>query len=293
MTGYGSSSFSSDEVQIHLAVRSVNGRFLEVRFHLPKKYFPFEAELKRCVARHIKRGSVDIYINRREFKSLDQTSLTISPHLAKDWLRACHDLAGELDMEVGEMTVKDVVGAVEVIHFYGGEKVVGVEEREVLICELKKALQVCGEERLREGKALKAELLGHLKDLGAFVKSAESVCQEAHVELEQRFHKRLSHLEFLDEGRIDPQRFMQEVAIQIEKSDVNEEVTRLAEHIRSLEESLNSPDISGKKIDFYIQELLRETNTIGSKSSLTRLTQLVVDGKAIIERMREQVQNIE
>ena len=293
MTGYGSSRFSSEDFELDVEVRSVNGRFLEVRFHIPREYLIFEVDLKKLVTQNIKRGTVDIYINRRGLKPSDSVQFVTSPHLAKSWLDACCDLSRELKIETGEMTVKDVVGSVEVIQYHHEKRFPCSIEKESLIGELKKAVEACNEERIREGKALREDLLGQLEGLRALVQSAEILRKEANAELKKRFHQRLGRLGLCDENRVDPQRLAQEIAIQLEKSDIDEEIVRLTEHVESFEKTLSDSNASGKKLDFYTQEFLREANTIGSKSHLTQLTQLIVESKTIIERMREQVQNIE
>ena len=113
----------------------------------------------------------------------------------------------------------------------------------------------------------------------------------ANKELEKRLQGRWESMKF--PGAIDPQRISQEIVIQVDKADISEEISRLKEHLRSMKALLTSSEGQGKKMDFYSQELLREVNTIGSKSQVARLTQAVVDAKAIIERVREQVQNVE
>ncbi|MCB0408161.1 MAG: DUF1732 domain-containing protein, partial [Bdellovibrionales bacterium] len=147
-------------------------------------------------------------------------------------------------------------------------------------------------ERDREGKALKKELLHLLSQLKKSLKTVESMTESIRKELEKRFGDRLS--QFSTGIDIDPQRVAQEVAVALDKCDIREEISRLDEHL-SMFQSLvdNDSEPRGKKLDFYCQELLREFNTIGSKSSQAKLTQTVVDAKSIIEKLREQVQNIE
>ena len=164
-------------------------------------------------------------------------------------------------------------------------------EKQKLIAQLKSALTKCSKERLREGSSLLKVLNQHLSELSAEVQKMSALVKKYQSEIEKKFKTRISKL---TDSVIDPSRLAQEVTILIDKSDINEEITRLKEHISSLKALMNKKDISiGKKLDFYTQELLREVNTIGSKSSKSELTNRVVNAKSIVERVREQVQNVE
>ena len=294
MTGYGVSRFSSKDLSIDVMVRSVNGRFLEIRFRLPDEYLIFEPDLRKIVVEKVSRGSLDIRVCRRELvKPEGADQWIISSQLAKGWLDACQNLSEELGIKRGEVTVQSLLNSVEVIrHERDDEISVGQREKDFLLREVSQAVSACCEEREREGLALKKELLENLKGLQHFVQSAEKLSKEANERLAERFHQRLIRLGL--SSSLDPQRWGEEVALQLEKSDINEELVRLGEHVRGFEEILDRKGgVFGRKLDFYAQELLREVNTIGSKSHLSQLTQLVVDAKIIIERIREQVQNIE
>ncbi len=294
MTGYGAWHFSTEHLESHVRVRTVNGRFLEIRFHLPKEYLAFESELRKMTTSYIQRGSVDIHIQRKKINPSNSLCFVASPQLAKSWLKACQYLSEELGIEVGEITVKDMVGIVDVIHYDGSlTSAVDSEEKKLLFLATQRALENCQKEREREGQALKTELLEQQKHLSHLIKSMDDLHEEANRGLKKKFDEKFSQLTAFYEKGLDPQRLAQEVALHIEKTDINEELWRLREHIKNFREILNNSGVFGKKLDFYAQELLRETNTIGSKSQLTQLTHLVVDAKTVIEKMREQVQNIE
>ena len=163
--------------------------------------------------------------------------------------------------------------------------------KKLLLSAMNKACETAEKERRREGKDLRHQLELILHQLEEQVDEIQGVREEANQNLlarfEQKIKSRLAAVEF-DSGRLS-----QEVAIQIEKSDINEELSRLKEHIRNYGLLLGAGEAIGKKLDFYTQELLREVNTIGSKSSVSKLTQIVVHAKTLIERLREQVQNVE
>ena len=181
--------------------------------------------------------------------------------------------------------------------------VIQVEEADVLTSQevglLKKVfdlvLKKFDTERLREGVALKKDLEKNLKELHKNIMKASKLRDEANRLLQERLESKIkSRLPKEVAGMpIDPQRISQEVVIQLEKADINEEITRLTEHIKNFDKLIALPVVEGKKLDFYTQELLREVNTIGSKSQVAGITEAVVEAKTLIERIREQVQNIE
>jgi uncharacterized protein (TIGR00255 family) len=157
------------------------------------------------------------------------------------------------------------------------------------------ALKKFDSERLREGLALKKDLQKNLKELQKHISKILKLRDEVNKALLERFESKVkSRLPKEVAGhQMDPQRISQEIVIQLEKADINEEIIRLTEHIKNFEKLVELPVVEGKKLDFYTQELLREVNTIGSKSQVAGITESVVDAKTIIERIREQVQNIE
>ena len=292
MTGYGTSHFFSSDISIDVRLRSVNSRFLEIRFYLPEEYLIFEPDLRKMIAQRVLRGNLDLRVRRQELNAVERLECVTSLQLAKDWLRACESLSKDLNIKMGDVTVQGLVKSVEAIKCVPKNSVIDPREREILFAEVEKVLESCCKEREREGLRLREDLRDNLKGLQKFIQFAEDLREEANQKLEERFHQRLTSLGLL--SSLDPQRWGQEVALQIEKSDINEELVRLKEHVRNLTEILaKDKGASGRKLDFYTQELLREINTIGSKSHMSRLTQLIVDAKITIERIKEQVQNIE
>ena len=293
MTGFGNFKIQNDDVCIEVSVRAVNGRFLETRFHLPRVYFPYEADLKKKLSALIVRGTVDIYINRKVKANAGGGRITINSKLASEYLKAFKKLSAEL--KINEVIRLD--------HISKQPDVIQVEEADVLTSQevglLKKVfdlvLKKFDTERLREGVALKKDLEKNLKELHKNIMKASKLRDEANRLLQERLESKIkSRLPKEVAGMpIDPQRISQEVVIQLEKADINEEITRLTEHIKNFDKLIALPVVEGKKLDFYTQELLREVNTIGSKSQVAGITEAVVEAKTLIERIREQVQNIE
>lgn len=289
MTGFGTARASTSQAHLEISIRCVNGRFLEPRFHLPKEYLSLEPELKKRLQSAIKRGTVDIFVQRKTSGEALAEHMRLNRPLAKKYVKILSELAREMRAPA-QFRAETVAHWPDVIIRDMGSEISDAEKKSVLKA-FDQALQSCNRERSREGLNLKKELEKTLKVLEKTVLQVQGLRNSADGELQQKFETRMrSRLKGME---IDPQRLSQEVLIQLEKADVNEEIVRLLEHIKNVKNLFGSSDSEGKKLDFYIQELHREMNTIGSKSQVSTITQSVVEGKTIIERLREQVQNIE
>jgi uncharacterized protein (TIGR00255 family) len=289
MTGFGTANVKAKTANIEVTIKAVNGRFLEIRMRLPKEYSHLENEAKKLIGKSIQRGSVDVFINRKVNKTESSGEINVNLPMAKKWSQAYKKLAKEVGYK-GELPFHLIVAAPEVLVFEEPQKIAADEEKSFLSC-ISKAVQACDKERSREGAFLIKELEGTLNGLEKDVSRVIQLREHANKELFDRYSLRLEKLT-QDRG-LDEQRLAQEVVIQVDKSDINEEVTRLMEHIKMFRGLLASGESHGKKLDFYTQELLREMNTIGSKAQHAEITHSVVNGKSLIERLREQVQNVE
>ena len=289
MTGYGHSQAQTTASTIEVSFRSVNGRFLESRFHLPREYVGFESDLKKIMSKYVKRGTVDVFVSRRVKLSGKKTQLQVNTRLAKEYLQAFNQLSRELKLKTN-LQIDQIARLPEVFKLEESFDV-PLTEKKVLYQAFEKACQAADQERKREGKSLRTDLEKVLNHLDQEITDIQHVREEANKTLLDRFEQKIkSKLTSLE---IDSTRLSQEVVLQLEKTDINEELTRLKEHIKNYRQLLHSAEAEGKKLDFYTQELLREVNTIGSKSSISKLTQIVVQSKTYIERLREQVQNVE
>lgn len=289
MTGYGAATYSSKSIELNIGIKSVNGRYLESRFHLPKEYNEFEPEFKKQLKKTFRRGNFDIFIHRRRRE--DTGVYNVEPHLglARDWIKSYKEIGKALKLK-GDPDLNMLVQIPGVI-LINEKKTVTAEEKKSIFTQFEKAIQACEKERVREGAALKKELTQFFKELTDCTQIFVSLRGEANQALAKKLKARLKSLGA--SVPVDAQRFSQEVSYLLERSDIGEEITRLKEHVRSCQKLLLAKESIGKKLDFYCQELLREVNTIGSKSQITELTGQVVNAKAIIEKIREQVQNIE
>ncbi len=291
MTGFGISKYASDELELEVSVKTVNGRYFEVKFHSPKEFAPFEGELKAQVGQLIKRGTTDVYIARRYSEKGKKISIATQDRVAEKWLKTYSNLSKKLGLKSSSVSRLDVLERLPEVLKVDERPILGAKIKKVLSDNITKAASACDKERAREGASIKKELLSLLNHLGAQVKTMEEMKVQAGLKTEERLHTRLKKLGL--KGEVEPQRFAQELVILLDKLDVLEELIRLKEHIKSCKKLITLKGPQGKKIDFYCQELLREVNTIGSKSQIAKLTEVVVNAKSIIERFREQVQNIE
>lgn len=288
MTGFGHASYAQKSFALDVQVRAVNGRYFELRLHAPREYQSLEAEIKKTVSRAIQRGTVDIYLNRSQAGGRE-VDVEINLTLAKKYQKALSKVKKDLKIS-GPVTLNMLAAVPDIITVKPTTD--SREEEFVLVLQtLEQALNKCNQERDREGLALKADLEKCLDRLTVLRTEFSTLRDQVNKDMGQRFKERLEKLALA--VPVDENRLAQEVAIQIDRSDINEELQRLGEHIRAYQELLNAKGNFGKKMDFYAQELLREVNTIGSKSQVARMTALVVEAKTIVERVREQVQNVE
>lgn len=287
MTGYGSASNKNRRLELEVHVKSVNGRFLEVRFHLPKEYAPFENGWRRKF-QSWSRGTVDVYVHRRPTSMTRLEGVRLNQDSARHWIRELNSLSRGLGLR-HDLSLSQILQLPLVMEQHDR---IALLKGEMATVErlLIQATDRCSRMRGSEGRVLKGELTRLLGDLDARVLSMDQWRDEAMRGSHQRLQSRISALQT---EHLDASRLALETALLIDKMDVREEMVRLREHIKACSKLMAAREPVGKKLDFYCQELLREVNTIGSKSQLASLTASVVEAKSLIEKFREQVQNIE
>ena len=287
MTGFGKATSQSPDFLLDITVKAVNGRFLEIKFHGPKLYNVLESEMRKKVSKHMKRGTVDLYFNRKAFNGSEK--IIFNQKLAKKWLIGFNAMAKDLKLEPPESS--EVLLSVPELIKVEEASVISAKEKSALLKALEQALTSCAQVRSTEGTTLKTDLNKHLKALSSQVQMVKKLRDKTKKELVTKYKKKLESYDL--NAELDEQRVAQEIVIQVDKSDISEEVQRLEAHIKAIQSLLSSSGSIGKKLDFYAQELLREVNTIGSKSTSSQLTAVVVEAKGLIEKYREQVQNVE
>jgi uncharacterized protein (TIGR00255 family) len=290
MTGFGRGQASGRGAWI-VELRSVNHRYLDVGIKLPRQFIGWEERIKKEVSSYHMRGRVDIYITYND-EGLETTRIKINLPLAKQYLSCLKELATELSIP-GEpdlsllASYRDIITQLD--EESGGEL---LEEywpalRDALVA----ALVECHQMRQNEGEILQADLLKHLN---TFQNAIENIAQSLPQIIEKRESALKERLDNLLAGiDIDPVRLAQEVAIIVDKSDVSEELVRLRSHIEQFQGFLQLSEPVGRRLDFLVQEFLREVNTVASKINNAETAHLIVEMKNDLEKIREQVQNLE
>jgi uncharacterized protein (TIGR00255 family) len=287
MTGYGKGEAAGPAGSCTVEIRTVNHRYGEVSVKLPRSFLAYEHELRKAASNRIKRGKADLFVQWEETAGV-ATVPPVNMAAAKGYQAAFLELAHELRLSP-EIPLSLIVAQKNVLQEAAGE-----EQPDLLpqvLQAVQAALDALDTMRLREGDALERDLRERRQGLAELVaqvaKRAPLVVEEYQVKLRQRLEK------FLNDAELDPQRLAQEVALMVDRCDVTEERGRVQSHFAQLDETLALNEPVGRKLDFLMQELNREVNTIGSKANDAQVTALVVQMKAELERMREQVQNIE
>ena len=292
MTGFGRSGFVLQELRFEVEVRSVNHRFLEARVRLPKPLAAFESEVRAAIQARFERGKVDLTVASAGGDS-KATKLEIDLVTAQQYLRAAAALR-EAEGVSGELGVASVLALPGVARFSEPE-LPAAALREGLFGALEQALEALDAMRAAEGAALERDLLARLErvsELAAFLEQRSGLVQQA---VRERLRKRAQQLE-QETGLLDAARLHQEVVIAADRLDVTEELVRLRSHVAQFREILAGAGARspvGRRLDFLLQEFGREANTVGSKASDAPIAHQIVELKTEIERMREQVQNVE
>lgn len=289
MTGYGRGEHADEKFYFVVEAKSINNRYLDVNIKAPKKLNYLEEYIKQQIKNYISRGKVEIFI-KMELYSNSDLKVSYDRNLAQDYL----DTFNQMEAELG------VVNQVKVIDLARLQDVIKIEESDLDEEEIKKSLSEALNQaffamkkmRELEGEKLKNDILERcqiLEDTLAKVEASSALIEEEYRErLTQKVNDLLESLGY----QADEQRIVQEAAIMADKSSITEEIVRFKSHICQLKEVMDT-DTVGRKMDFLLQEMNREINTIGSKSSKMDITYHVVELKAELEKIREQVQNIE
>lgn len=288
MTGFGSGSFTAGSESLTVELRSVNHKFCEVKVRLPRELTALEGSLQKLVKDRVARGAVDVAV-RRSSRSATGVVPQVDLALAKEYRRAWSELATALELP-DTVSLRDIAQQLNVIRLE--EPQISLEDaQKAAEGALVAALEALGKMREKEGVALRADLTARLSLVAQWVKEVKDLAPRAIDAYRARLSERIAEL---SKGlAVDPQRLAQEVAFFAERTDVAEEMTRLDSHLVQFHELLQSKEPSGRKMDFLVQEMHREVNTTGSKSQHAEISSRVMQLKAELERIREQVQNVE
>ncbi|ABW18965.1 YicC/YloC family endoribonuclease [Alkaliphilus oremlandii] len=289
MTGFGRGDSQVLDKSFQVELKSVNHRYMDVSIKMPKKFTYLEENIRKVIKSHIQRGRIEVYITYENIGESD-TSISVDMPLAKEYLKAFMKLEEELSIE-NDVTTSMIARFPDVIRIEkkeDNEDEIWKSLEEALNGALKQLVAM----RAEEGNKLELDLLKRLnktKDFLAKVKErSPMIIQEYRQKLNDRIKEMLN-----EEFSLDDSRIATEVALFADRSNITEEIVRLYSHIDQFKNTLEEDDSVGRKLDFLLQEMNREANTIGSKANDLILANLVINIKSEIEKMREQIQNIE
>ena len=288
MTGYGSAKGTAAGLALSVELKSVNNRYLDVSVKLPRTLMFAEEPVRSAVAKHITRGKVDVFITADASQS-DSVEVRVNEALLRGYISALGEVRDKFSL-TDDMSLMSLCRLPEVL---------STERRELDADELTSGLLAILEEALsgydamreREGEKLRDDVLGRIDEIGRLTGIVEERSPQTVAEYRARLEQRLR--ETLEGMSVDDSRVLTECAIFADRVAVDEETVRLRSHLSQLKAMASGESPIGRKMDFLIQELNRESNTIGSKCQSADIARVVVDLKAEIEKIREQIQNVE
>lgn len=287
MTGYGRGEATNGDVTIVVELKTVNNRFRDINLRLPREYLVLEPRVHASIKERIRRGRVDAFV-RRSAADSNQT-VHPDPMLADHYLSAMSAVAKRIQRDPATIPLEFILSQPGVLTLAEGEHD-ALSDWELLKTALEASLDDLMTMRNAEGDALRADLLVQTDELQRLRMEVAHVSEDLAERLRSRL---LGRLERLLGDRVDPSRLAQEAAILADKADVSEELARIHSHLQQFTEALDQDEPVGRKLEFLVQELNREINTIGSKAAEHPISARVVDMKSVVERLREQSANVE
>jgi uncharacterized protein (TIGR00255 family) len=292
MTGYGVGSCQKDGVVVSVEIRTVNHRFLDLHTRLSREYSFLESSIQEVVRNSLRRGRVDLNVT---IQNARMATVVVNTDMAKAYVEAAQKLIDQFNVD-GTLDVKTLFGLPGVVQNTGESPLDSTDEfgsilQSLVVEAVREALKSVVRMRRLEGEAQRLDMLRHIESIAECVLQIRTITPGAVVGYQQKLQSRLAQL--LSNIEIDPQRLAQEVALLVDKSDISEELARLDSHLLQYSSLMDLDDPVGKKLDFLLQEMQREVNTILSKSGELEITKRGITLKADIEKLREQAQNVE
>lgn len=289
MTGFGIGEFKDQYYNLSVECKTINHKYLDINLRIPRKLSFLEDKLRFLIKDHLGRGRVDIFVKFETVTSVG-SQLVYDAELAKQYYHILKNIKSDFGLE-------EPISPVDIAKFPDVVKITEAEDDEEILWNMlsdaaNKALENLCNMRIIEGKKLEKDILARADLLERSVCDLEKYTDTIEKEYKDKLYARISEL--LDDPKVvDEYRLAQEVAIYADKSNITEEIVRFKSHINQLRDTVTADESVGRKMDFLIQEMNREVNTMGSKSSDVSIANLVINMKAELEKIREQVQNIE
>lgn len=287
MTGFGRGKYENEGRSYIVEIKSVNHKYSDINVRLPRFLNSVEDKIRKTISNSISRGKIDVFVTFENYSSKG-TSIRINRELAKEYIKELKELASETDLKF-DLNVIDVSKFPEIL------KIEDTQDEELIENELMIAVNDALEKFINMRELEGEKLIQDIEKRIYLIQGKVNEITKYSGTLVEEYMKKLQVRvkELMDTSSIDENRLMQEIVIFSDKSSIEEELTRLKSHISQFLELIKQSSPIGKKIDFLIQEINRETNTIGSKANSLEITNLVIEVKTELENIREQIQNIE
>jgi uncharacterized protein (TIGR00255 family) len=293
MTGFASLTHEDERATIGVTVRAVNHRFLDIQLRIPQSLAESEPRVRALLQKRLSRGRIELQISV-QLRNPAAPSVELNEEFANA-LSAAIDRARERGLVAGALTPGDLLRLPQAISVRDRTTESNPEAEAQLTASVEAAVEQALADldamRQREGGHLRTDLSGRKDALAAFIMRVADAADEGRVQLEARLQERVREISL--DLPVDEAMIAQEIVRMVQRSDISEEVTRFRAHLAHWEALTDGPEPCGRKLDFLLQEMNREVNTIGSKADGLRVSELIINAKAELEKMREQVQNIE
>ena len=281
MTGFGRGNAGRGKKRIDVEIRAINSRYLDTKFRGIQLDFQLEQDIKKIIEKEIQRGSV--YVRVELINDLDSRKFTFD----KDRFESLRDIIKSVYVSYGQrLSLSDVVTTNDLLKTENTPLI----DSKVVIKAISNAIVQLKEMRAKEGEVILNDINGRVKFLEEALNQIEDVSRRYNSEKQSILKNKISDL--INDEKLEDSRLMQEVAYYVERSDITEEIVRSKSHIQQIKKYLEMQEPVGKRLNFLLQEVVREVNTIGSKSPQTDITLQVVEMKGELEKMREQLQNL-
>ena len=288
MTGFGHAEAVSEKRKLTVEMKSVNNRYLDVNIRMPKKFSAFEAQIRNVLKEYVSRGKVDVFISEETFAE-DAGEVVLNTALARQYMEACNSISSELGID-GQVKITDIARFPDVITVREPET-----DEDELWAEIESVVRACAEKfnaaRIAEGERLRADMTAKLHQMERNVAYIEEHEPQIMADYRARLMKKLSDI--LEDRTIDENQLATALIIYSDKICTDEETVRLKSHIIQMIDELGKDESVGRKLDFLAQEMNRESNTILSKAGDLATSNVGIELKTEVEKIREQIQNIE
>ena len=289
MTGYGREAYEDENFSLDIEVKSINSRYLDISIRMPNQFNFLDDKIRKLIKDKISRGRVDVFI-RTSKRNITKSNINVDLDAALDMKEKLESIIKHTGI-YSRVSLNDILRNEDVLS-YEAEDLDQDYLTNVILSVLGDAIVDLEEMRLAEGINLKEELLTLLSGVESNISKIRDLSRDFTSEYKEKLEEAIGRL-LDDKSIIDEDRLANEIVFYADRADIQEEISRMTSHIDQFKKSLDGRSPIGKKLDFITQEMLRETNTIGSKSSKEEITIIVIEQKTLIEKIKEQVQNIE